>query len=371
MLKKLLIVLPLGFLVLLGMSFFQRIEKNPHGVIPAPYKFAELGEKIQVDAPLLIAGDRMAQRFGLFKETLSLEISQGLSKALKVGVLAKENQGMHRTLNQMENLAQWPKVVIYTGGSEEMVEDKFLIQQIPIIRTNFERYQDDRWRTLMMLMPESARLIYEPLERIILADSPKIADEKGEEEFQRGLEISLRLYEIELLRFIEEARSHDTLLILMTVPVNLDIAPKKTCEITRTPEAVSEMEAIRTLLKQQDYKAAYPRSKTLMETSLANAEVHYLFGQIAHRVGQHEESKIALKKAAAYDCKSWRANEMTNNIIRKVADSERVTLFDFSALVEEDWNRNTTFFDEIYPQDLYYERANKALAVVLKRLLKI
>lgn len=371
MLKKLLILLPVGILAVMGMTLWQRVLKNPQGLVPSPYRFAEMSEKIQVDAPLLITGDRMAQRFGLFKETLSLELSQGLSKALKVDVLAKENQGMHRTLHQMENLAKWPKVVIYTGGSEEMVEDKFLIKQIPTIRTNFERYLDHHLGTIMMLLPQSASLIYEPLERILLAEVSTIAEEKNELEFQTSLEISLRLYEIELLRFIEEARVQDTLLILMTVPINLDIAPKKTCQVTRTTESVTEVEAIRNLLKQQDYKAAYPRSKALMESSIANAEVHYLFGQIAHRIGRHEESKSALKKAAAFDCKPWRANEMTNNIIRKVAESERVTLFDFAALVEEDWNRNTTFFDEIYPQDLYYERANKALAIVLKRFLKI
>jgi hypothetical protein len=371
MLKKLLIVLPLAVLVVGAMTLWQRIGKNPHGVMPSPYRFAEQTEKIQVDAPLLITGDRMAQRFGLFKETLSLEISQGLSKPLKVGVLAKENQGMHRTLQQMENLAQWPRVVIYTGGSEEMIEDKFLTKQIPIIRTNFIRYQDDRWRTLMMLWPVSARIIYEPLERIVLSPEIQIAAERSEENYQAGLEINLRLYEIELLKFIEEARTNNTLLILMTVPINLDIAPKKSCEIARTKENLSEIEAVRTLLKQQDYKAAYPRAKALMEASLANAEVHYLFGQIAHRVGFNEESKMALRKAAAYDCKPWRANELTNTIIRKVAQAERVTLFDFANLVEEDWNRNSTFFDEIYPQDLYYEKANKALAIVLKRLLKI
>ncbi len=373
MLKKLLILLPLGTLAVVGFLVWQRIQTNPEGVIPSPYTLPAMGQKIVVDAPLLIIGDRMAARFGLFKETLSLEISTGLSKPLKTGVIANERSGLHRTLRVLENLEKWPKIMLYTGGSEELVEEKFLTREIPTIRRNFERYADDRWRTLLMLWPESARLIYDPLVRQVLPDEPSDAPtrEISEAEYQSRLELSYRIFEIELERMVELSRNQDVVLIFMTAPVNLDIPPKKSCSVASTSESRLELAAIRELIRQQDYKAAYPRSRTLAENTLANAEVLFLYGQVAQRIGRHEEAKDALRKAAAFDCQGWRANEVTNNIIRKVAREHRVTLFDFADMVDADWRQNTTFFDQIYPQNLYYEKACKALAVVLRKMLKL
>jgi tetratricopeptide (TPR) repeat protein len=272
----------------------------------------------------------------------------------------------------MENLEKWPKILLYTGGSEELVEEKFLTREIPTIRRNFERFADDRWRTLLMVWPDSARLLYDPLIRQVLTDEPTVSKrEMSEAEYQARLELSYRIYEIELEQLVELSRSKDVVLIFMTSPVNLDIPPKKTCAVARTNESTRELAAIRELIRQQDYKAAYPRAKELAENTIANAEIFFLYGQVAQRIGRSDEAKGALRKAAAFDCTSWRANEVTNSILRKVARDHRVTLFDFADMVDDDWRKNATFFDEIYPQDLYYEKASKALATVLRRMLKL
>ena len=374
MLKKLLILLPL--LGILGVAFWanERIQANPDSVLPIPYVFPTLAEKIAVDSPLLIVGDRMAERFGLFKETLSLELSTGLSKPLKTGVLANPRAGLHRTLRSLESLDAWPKVMIYTGGSEEMAEETFRTSEISKIRRNFERYGDDRWRTLMMLWPESARLIYTPLVRQVLPDEVSLEDvnrEVSEGEYQARLELSYRLYEMELVRLVELARAKNVTLLFMTVPINLDVPPRLTCSNSQSEEISREMEAIRALIREQNYKAAYPRAQELAASTLANAEVFFLHGQISYRMGRLEEAKKSLHAAAAFDCRAWRSNQVTNNIIRKVADEQRVTLFDFADMVDADWRQNATFFNEIYPQDLYYERAAKALGAVLRRMLKL
>jgi hypothetical protein len=373
MLKKLLIYLPLLALALGGFWLWQRWNSNPAGVIPMPYTLPLASEKIDVDAPMLIVGDRMAKRFGLFKESFSLEISQGLSKPLKIGVLAQEGQGLHRTLRDLESLEKWPRVLLYTGGSEEMREEKFLTREIATTRYNFARYDDDTYRTLLMLWPDMARLIYRPIVRQVLPDQfipgpPKAIDES---EFQARLELSLKLYEIELQQLVQEAREHKSLLILMTVPVNLDVSPNKTCGFAQSPEITREINTIRELIKKQDYKTSYQRSRDLAQATLANAEVFFLAGQIASRLGKNDEAVQWLQQAVAYDCSMWRSSEITNNIIRKVARDQGVTLFDFAAMVQADWKQNTTFFDEIYPQDLYYEKASKALALVLRRILKL
>jgi hypothetical protein len=88
-------------------------------------------------------------------------------------------------------------------------------------------------------------------------------------------------------------------------------------------------------------------------------------------MGDLAEALDHLHQAAAYDCQSWRATQVTNNIIRKVASEQRVMLFDFARLVESDWTKNSTFFDELNPQNLYYQKAVDALGSVLRRVLQL
>ncbi len=373
MVKKLLLALVL--LPLLGVSAFvwQRFQSNPPGTIPYPYAISTPAPSLALVGPILLVGDRMGSRLALFKEDLSMGLSTGLAKPLKVESIARPGHGLHRTLHQLEALEKWPKVVIYQGGSEELSEMKFHTAEIPAIRRNFDRYADDGWRSLIMLWPQAARLLYEPFRRVALPAQPAPPRVTPWEdlEYQTRLELTYRLYEMELNRLVELSRTRDSLLVLTTTPVNVDVTPRRTCGNARSPAIAAEIGAIRDLLRRQDYKGAYPRSKALADGTIANAEVLYLHGQVAQRNARTQEALETLRRAVAYDCEAWRANEVTNSIIRKVAREQRVTLFDFALMVDEDWGKNATFFDEIYPQNLYYERAMQALSTVLKRVLRL
>ena len=365
----------LALLVVLGGGYwlYLRLSGNPNGLVPLPYSFPPAAEVLALDAPVLIAGDRVGARFGLFKENLALGLSTGLSKPIKIQSIAKEGEGLHRTINKLKSLQKWPQVLIYHGGSEEFSETKFLTNQVRYIQRNFERYNNDRLLTAMMVWPFLSRLIYTPIRRVRMEEtaSPPPKTPLDDIEYQQRIEITYRLYEIELRQLVELSRQHKALLILTTTPVNIDIAPRKTCSNSTSVTIAKEVKAIRELIRQQDYKSAYTRSTTLKDGAIANAEVLYLHGQVSYRNGLKKEALEALKLAAAYDCLGWRANQVTNSIIRTVAQELRVTLFDFDAMVEQDWNTNVTFFDEIFAQDLYYERATQYLAAVLKRILKL
>lgn len=372
MVKKL--IKGLGLTLVLGGGFWlwQRLSGNPKGLVPLPYSLPALAQTLELDAPLLIVGDRVGARLGLFKENLALGLSEGLSKPIKIQSLAKEGHGLHRTLQLLSGLKKWPRVLIYHGGSEEFSESKFLTTQIPKVQRNFNRYSNDQVLTLMMLWPFMARLVYEPVQRVRLPEVPVLNKTPYSDiEYQQRMELTYRLYEIELNRLVQLARENNTLLILVTTPVNIDVAPRKSCSNAGSALITKELKAIRELIRQQDYKTAYNRSKSLRDSTVASAEVLYLHGQIAYRNGLGKEAVENLTQAAAFDCQGWRANEVTNSITRKVAQEQRVTLFDFAQMVEKDWNKNVTFFDEIYPQNLYYERAMQYLALVLKRVLKL
>lgn len=364
-----------ALLALLGGGFWlwRQLSSNPPGLVPLPYSIPASKQGLLLEAPVLIVGDRVGARFGLFKENLALGISVGLSKPIKIQSIAKEGHGLHRTLHQLKSLEKWPRVLIYHGGSEEFFESKFITNQIKKVRANFDLYNNDKALTAMMLWPFLSRLIYQPINRVNLPEepSPKMKTAYSDMEYQERLELTYRLFEIELNELVTMARKNSALLILTTTPINIDVSPQRTCTNAESAAIKKEVKLIRELIKNQDYKGAYAKSQELSSSTIANAQVLYLHGQVAYRNGHRKEAIDSLKKAAAYDCIGWRSNEVTNNIIRKVAQEQRVTLFDFANMVEQDWNKNVTFFDEVYPQDIYYERAMKYLGTVLRKILKI
>jgi hypothetical protein len=79
----------------------------------------------------------------------------------------------------------------------------------------------------------------------------------------------------------------------------------------------------------------------------------------------------SLLEASAYDCNPWRATELHNSIIRKVAKQHQILLFDFAKVMEDDYGKNTTFFDETHPQNLYYDKGMEQLGLVIKSILKL
>jgi hypothetical protein len=88
-------------------------------------------------------------------------------------------------------------------------------------------------------------------------------------------------------------------------------------------------------------------------------------------MGNIDEAIPALLSASAYDCEPWRATEVQNSIIRKVAKNQQVILFDFAKLLDQEYTNNTTFFDETHPQNLYYEQGMEQLGLVIKNILKL
>lgn len=371
--KKVLSLLFLTLLVALltgGFLVFDRYHKNPEQVVPYPYTFIESAPAIKLDAPILITGDRMGAYFAKFKTELAQAISVNLAKPILIQSLAKEGNGLHRTLHDLNSLTQWPQILIYQGGSEEFSEAKFDPEEIAKISTNFRRYSDDRIETFLILYPWLSRLVYEPVARVKLTAKPELK-EPEEKEYLRRLETELLLYEQQLIQLVNQSKDRNTLLILTTTPINLDIPPKKVCEFTSTIDIETEILDLRELLKANNPKAAYAKSSKLINQHSGNAQLFYIHGQISKRLGQLGEAAEALHKASAYDCGPWRVTEVQNSIIRKVAKEHQILLFDFARLVEKEWDQNTTFFDEIHPQNLYYDKGMQQLGMVIKSILKL
>lgn len=365
-----LLLATLGVLLTGGYFVWQRYKQNPLQIVPFPYTFQESAPATKLDAPILITGDRMGVYFSKFNAVLADTISSNLDKPIKIQSLAKNGYGLHRTLHDLKSLTQWPQILIYQGASEEYYETKFLLSEIKKIRENFDRYRDDRIETFMILYPELSRIVYEPIKRVELAPEPT-PEEVTEEDYLKRLETEILLFEQQLIQLVQMSKDRNTLLILTTTPINLDETPHKVCAFTTTTDIEAEILGLRDLLRANDPKSAYTKSSKLITQYSGNAELLYLHGQIAKRIGNIDEAKSTLLQASAYDCDPWRVTELHNSIIRKVARENQILLFDFSELVAGDFGKNTTFFDEIHPQNLYYDKGMEQLGLVIKSILKL
>lgn len=372
--KKLLILIctALGVsLLTAGFFIWQRYDQNPEQIFPYPYRFQSEAPAFRPEAPILIVGDRMGEKFAKHSSELAASISRNLEHPIKIQSIAKEGHALHRTLHQLRSTAPWPQIVIYQGGSEEFFEHKFEPSEIAKIAQNFERYQDERIETFLILLPWLSRLVYEPMKRTTLTETPELQFDISETEYLRRLETELLLYEQQLIQLVELSKDRNSLMILTTTPINLDSSPRKVCDFTTNLEIEKVIFELREFLKKNDLKSAYAMSSKAVKQHLGNALLLYIHGQIARRLGNLEDAKGALLEASSYDCKPWRTTEVHNSIIRKVARDHQVLLFDFARLVEKDWVKNITFFDELTPQTLYYEKGMQQLGLVIKRILKL
>jgi hypothetical protein len=373
-LKKILSFILTGALLLIvtvGYFVYDRYQNNPETIFPYPYTFKEQAPALKLDAPILIAGDRMGHYFGKFSEALATTISTNLARPIKIQSIAKPDHALHRTLHELKSLTQWPQILIYQGASEEFAETKFVPAEIAKITENFKRYNNDKIETLLILYPWLSRLIYEPIERVNLSPTPVPEEAITEEMFIRRLETELLLFEQQLIQLASLAKDRNSLLILTTTPINLDEPPRNVCEISRTTEIDAEIMSLRELLKAGNPKMAHTKSTKLITQYSGNAELLFIHGQIAKRLGKLDEAKRSLLSASAYDCSPWRASELHNSIIRKVAKDHQVLLFDFAKLVQKDFASDTTFFDEIHPQNFYYNQGVEQLGLVIKNILKL
>jgi hypothetical protein len=354
-----------------GILVFKRFNANPEQIFPYPYEFASQAPLIKLDSPILITGDRMGAYFSKFSTELATTISVNLAKPIKIQSLAKNGHALHRTLHELRSLVQWPQIVIYQGASEEFQELKFVPENAAVIKKNFALYKDDRIETALILYPWLSRLIYEPHSRIKLEVAPTLLFEITEESYLARLETELLLFEQQLVQLVNLSKDRNTLLILTTTPLNLDIAPKKVCGFSSTIDIEKDLADINEQLTANNPKAAYASSSRLLAVNQGNAQLFFTHGQIANRLGLADEAKKSMLQATAYDCEPWRATEVYNSIIRRVARNHQVLLFDFSKLLENEWNKNITFFDELYPQNLYYDKGMKQLGMVIKQILKL
>ena len=350
-----------------------RYVKNPVSAVPRPYVFKKnIFERNTSNAPILIIGDRLGMRLSNYKKMMIDTISSNLSKKVEIISIATEGEGIHRTLEKIRNIGKLPLITIYIGGSEETFEQRFSTNDINKILFNFNLYNDERIKTLLMIFPVFSKFLYKVIDHQRLGKKIK-EDTNNYSDLvtQKRNIIHFKLYDESISALFSYIKEHGSYLIALTQPLNLDIPPKKSCDGSLDELSQEKIVEVTKKIKAKDFKGAYNISKDLILFANTNAKVYYLHGKITKKLGLMKEAKKSLELAIAYDCIQWRGNPIYNKMLRKAARNNDVLVLDFNKLVLKEWGSNTIFSDEIYPQNLYFERVTEALSFRIKKLLKL
>lgn len=350
-----------------------RYQTGKNAYYPLSYEFAPgTYQKEQVDAPILIVGDRLGDRLAKFKEVLSEKVSEGLTIPIKIETIAAQELGLHRTLHKVKQIPKLPLIIIYLGGSEEYLEKKYHSKDLDAIKGNIEMFGDIWIQSILMILPEFGRVIYSKVDTVVLDEKLlPLTSKLDDNMLMQHNEVDYYFYQYEFSELVSYIKDRNGYLIALTSPINLDIPPRKACAHTNDPEGQQKLDKVLELVKAEDFKGAYRISKELSLMASSNATVHYVHGKVCKHLGKYTEAIKSLELAASFDCNRWRATPVHNSILKTIAAKEDVALYDFNQMLYDHWTKNVTYQDAIFPQDYFMEKMVTTLAVQIKKLLKL
>jgi len=230
-LKKILTLSTITLILVLVALGLNRYRSNKTSLTPYPFIFENnIYHDIEAKAPILIIGDRMGQRLASFKDLLSEKLSVNLSKPITIATLAHEGDNIHRTLEKLRNLSPLPLIIIYIGNTDQAYENLYDTKYLRKIRQNFTLYKNDKFRSLLMVLPSISRFLYKPIKYTMLSRSIYRDENKYDDPtYQKRMEIQYLLYESALDELLNMAKKSASLVIPITTPLNLEKEPNRFC----------------------------------------------------------------------------------------------------------------------------------------------
>ena len=361
--KKLIKSVFFGTFALLILGIITLYLSRPTRIFPYPYKIVAQIDELDLakKAKILVIGDQLGSKLASFLD---------LGPNITIIDWARQNEGLHRTLHKLKKLDDWPKIIIYHGGSSEFYERKFLVSQYHTIKTNFKFYENPRILSMIEAFPVLSRFIYLKEDQVTLNLIVEDETPYSSEAKQKQMELSYYLFKNELEELIRTARKKGSKLILVNTPINYENRPNKSCESSVTPTLMELQDQIETLIEKGKSKEAYKLAQDVLAQSLANALAYYQAGLTSLKLGRISKAKSQLKMAQAYDCDSKAGSPVFNQIMERAAKTyPDLLFFDFDQIVTQAMGNNELFIDKIHPQEIYYKQIIKEISTKLKEII--
>ncbi len=367
MLKKLFLA---SFIIVsaLGACYFYYLSEKRILITPYPYKMQDfkLADSGAAEgADILIIGDRMGKALDKQMETLKN------STQMKIYNWSTPHEGLHRSIHKLNSLNKFPSIIIYHGASEELFERKFSVSDKRSLEKNFQVFYNEKFISLIITFPWVSKLLYQKMNYFDLY--PTIKENKqnfSPEEKLSIKQMSFMLFEQEIKDLIELVRLKKSKLIFITTPLNHNIPPRETCAHASTQGTIEMQTDINHRINLGQFKEAFSLVKQLSEVTKSNAQSFYLMGLAARGIGDLKLARNAFSKASAFDCANWRGNAVYNTIMINEANKRQIPVIDFDLQVNFNDNPEATFFDDLYPQNIFYQSLAKDLDETIKNISK-
>ena len=357
MLKKILILFLVVVISGIG-AYFYFFQTKRSMIRPYPYAISDYkvdNVDLAENAKILLIGDQMA--IALYKHIGDLE------KIIQLPVFnwASPHEGLHRTLYKLKLLKHFPKIIIYHGASEELYEKKFNIADKEKIEQNFAMFDNDKIISLIITFPILSKYFYKKIHYVDLTKIEENNEINSAEDKLNIKQLSFQIFNQELRELIDLAKRNKSKLIFITTPLNNNIPPKEVCAHANTPTIQIVQSDIQKLIDEGKFKEAFSAAKNLSDITTANALSFYLLGVSARGLGNQKTAREAFQKAAVFDCKNWRGNAVYNSILTKEGQKNQILVIDFDRVLDSNESADALFFDEIIPQNIYYNGLVKEL----------
>ncbi len=353
------------------------IWKNPIMARPYPYTFPSLEPKMvrrASNANILLLGDEQAVELNNFKTQILAGLSKNLTTPLKFVNWAEEGEGLHRTLTKLQSLSKIPDLVIYLGGSQEFFEERFPLKDYQQIRHNLQAFNNEVKSSIMMILPFTSKFFYRPVKTVALPKRPvSITHPDDAKSFydQLLIELTLAYFKIGWDDFTREIKESKKKLLVITPPLNIDLAPQKTCLDANSPAIKKKQEQIKTLLEQSRSKEALPIALDTLALNPINAQSFFLLGQVYKSMGDFKKAKSQLYRSQIYDCRPPQGTILINKLLVERAEHFNFSIIDFNIDLNKKFGREPLFISQFGVQQMYYEQLANGVRLKIKSILDL
>lgn len=377
MIKKIFMALFVVILAL-GSYFYWQFSAKKSLIVPFPYSFNQNAKKafekeikLAENAKILIVGDQMGEILSNYTPELIDDLAQKFKEPPKIYNWSKPHEGLHRTLFKIKSMKTLPSIIIYHGASSELFEKIFDFKDKEKIFKNFSLFDDEKIISLIITFPWLSKIIYQKMNYFELGLPKEYVNSLAGPQRIVEKEVAFKLFNYELRELIEVTKDKKSNLILITTPINIEVRPKETCSHSTTNNVVELQQEIENLLKEGNFKQAYPKALELSNETFSNAQSFYLLGRANMGLGNLAEARMNLSKASIFDCANWRGNAIYNAIMKSVAKKHQIRLIDFDQYLSSSLSKDGLFIDEIFPQNIFYQTMLKELQVNIKNILSV
>ena len=381
MLKKLLIFILLG---VIGLSAYLYWDYSAKRTVITPYTYSFLNSfdekyrsvhaeeiKQAESAKILIIGDRMGKTLDTYHTLLQEQFGSAFKTPPSIFNWSADNEGLFRTIHKLKMLKKLPPIIIYFGASSELIEKKFRVEDKNRILKNWKTYDDEKLISLIITFPWLSKILYKDVQYFDLAEYTEYKSLLAGPQKLEEKELSFKIFEYEIRDLIEYVKDKKSNLVFITTPINLEVEPKEVCPQSSNDDIIGLQQEIEAELKEGAYKSAFPKARDLSQATFSNARSFYLYGKAAMGVGDIKTAREALLKASVFDCASWRGNAVYNAIIKGMAEKHLVQIIDFDQYMTSNLSKDGLYFDEIVPQNIFYQSMIKELGDILKKVLSV